>query len=423
MKTAVIIIFLLVYVALLVLPKWRALIALVGGALMLSIGAIPLENVMQYLDFNVLLMLFGTMGLVYYFIESKMPAFLAERIAQKTKTVRATVVALSAFAGIISAFVDNVATVLMVAPIALDICRKLKISPVLPIIAIAISSNLQGAATLVGDTTSIIVGSNLGLTFADFFVNDGRIGMFFITELAAVFATVVLFFFFRKQKDVIEIECETKVTDFTSTVMLLVMLALLITASFIPEKPAITSGLICTICFIVVAIISLIKEKNFKPLLNGLKEVDYNTLGVLIGIFLLVGGLTETGIVNDIGNFFLSISGDSLILAYTLIVFGSVIISAFIDNIPYVTAMIPVVATITLGLGVQTNILFYALLVGATLGGNLTPIGASANVAALGILRKEGCTVKNGEFMKVSVPFTLTAVLSGYLILFLCWGL
>ena len=193
--------------------------------------------------------------------------------------------------------------------------------------------------------------------------------------------------------------------------------------SFIPEKPAITSGLICTVCFIVVAIISLVIEKNFKPLLNGLKEVDYNTLGVLIGIFLLVGGLTETGIVNDIGNFFLSISGDSLILAYTLIVFGSVIISAFIDNIPYVTAMIPVVATITLGLGVQTNILFYALLVGATLGGNLTPIGASANVAALGILRKEGHTVKNSEFMKVSVPFTLTAVLSGYLILFLCWGL
>jgi Na+/H+ antiporter NhaD/arsenite permease-like protein len=130
MKTAVIIIFLLVYVALLVLPKWRALIALVGGALMLCIGAIPLENVMQYLDFNVLLMLFGTMGLVYYFIESKMPAFLAERIAQKTKTVRATVIALSAFAGIISAFVDNVATVLMVAPIALAICKKLKVNPV-----------------------------------------------------------------------------------------------------------------------------------------------------------------------------------------------------------------------------------------------------------------------------------------------------
>ena len=423
MKIAVIIIFLLVYVALLVLPKLRAIIALLGGALMIIIGAIPLDNVMQYLDFNVLLMLFGTMGLVYYFIESKMPAFLAEKIAKKTKTVRATVVALSAFAGIISAFVDNVATVLMVAPIALDICRKLKISPVLPIIAIAISSNLQGAATLVGDTTSIIVGSNLGLTFADFFVNDGRIGMFFITEIAAVFATIVLFFFFRKSKDVIEIESETKVTDFTSTVMLLVMLALLIFASFIPEKPVITSGLICTVCFIVVAVISLIKEKSFKPLLNGLKEVDYNTLGVLIGIFLLVGGLTETGIVKDIGNFFLSISGDSLILAYTLIVFGSVIISAFIDNIPYVTAMIPVVATITLGLGVQTNILFYALLVGATLGGNLTPIGASANVAALGILRKEGFTVKNSDFMKVSVPFTLTAVLSGYLILFLCWGL
>ncbi len=423
MKIAVIVIFLLVYVALLVLPKWRALVAIAGGVLMLCIKAVPLSSLTEYLDFNVLLMLFGTMGLVYYFIDSKMPAFLAEKIAKKTKAVRATVVALSAFAGVVSAFVDNVATVLMVAPIALDICRKLKISPVLPIIAIAISSNLQGAATLVGDTTSIIVGSNLGLTFADFFITDGRIGMFFITEISAIVATMVLYLFFRKDKDRIEVACETKVTDFTSTIMLLVMLVLLITVSFIENKPSITSGLICTCCFILVAIIDLIKRKSVKSLLNGLKEVDWNTLGVLVGIFLLVGGLTETGIVNDIGNFFLSISGDSLILAYTIIVFGSVIISAFIDNIPYVTAMIPVVSAITLGLGVQTNILFYALLVGATLGGNLTPIGASANVAAIGILRKEGFTVKNKEFMRVSVPFTLTAVLCGYIILFLFWGI
>ena len=153
LKTIALVIFLGIYVGLLVFPKYRTWIALSGAVLFVILGISPLSQVTTMIDFNVLMMIGGTMGIVALFIESKMPAKLADILIDKMPDVRWAIIVLSLFAGIISAFVDNVATVLMVAPVALDIARRLKISPVKMIVAIAVSSNLQGAATLVGDTT------------------------------------------------------------------------------------------------------------------------------------------------------------------------------------------------------------------------------------------------------------------------------
>jgi len=138
---------------LLILPKFRAYIAVASATVFVILGILPLKNVFFAVDWNVIMMIAGTMGIVFFFIESKMPSLLADIIIQKMPNVRWTIISLALFAGIISAFVDNVATVLMVAPVALTISKKLGISPVSSIIAIAVSSNLQGAATLVGDTT------------------------------------------------------------------------------------------------------------------------------------------------------------------------------------------------------------------------------------------------------------------------------
>ena len=151
--------FALTYVLMLAFGKYRTFIALGSAAVFMISGMLPLGQVLGAIDFNVLLMIAGTMGLVQLFIDSRMPALLADCIMEKVPNVQIAAVALSLFAGIISAFVDNVATVLMVAPIALEICKKLKTDPVPFIIAIAVSSNLQGAATLVGDTTAIMLGS------------------------------------------------------------------------------------------------------------------------------------------------------------------------------------------------------------------------------------------------------------------------
>jgi Na+/H+ antiporter NhaD/arsenite permease-like protein len=415
------VIFIVTYVLLLFLPKFRAYIAVASAALFVILGILPLQDVFLSVDWNVIMMIAGTMGVVFFFIESKMPALLADIIIEKMPNVKWTIIALSLFAGIISAFVDNVATVLMVAPVALTISKKLNVSPVSSIIAIAISSNLQGAATLVGDTTSILLGGYAGLDFLDFFFYKGRPGLFWVVEVSALVSALVLLIVFRKDKQKINLKDRTAVTDYFPTVVLLGTVILLILASFLPNKPKITNGLICMVLFVISLIRDLIVKKDFGVVKEALKSIDYFTLCLLAGLFIVIAGISEAGVVDAIAKLFCTVCGGNLIAMYSLIVWASVLLSAFIDNIPYVATMLPVVSGIAAILGVNPTLLFFGLLSGATLGGNLTPIGASANITALGILRKEGHEVSVGRFMKISVPFTLAAVITGYILVFIIW--
>lgn len=414
MKIVALVLFAVTYVLLLALPKWRAYIAAYVGFLFMCLGILPWENFASAIDWNVLMIIAGTMGIVALFIESKMPALLADLLISKMPNVKWAVIALSLFAGLISAFVDNVATVLMVAPIALSISKKLKISPVPGIIAIAVASNLEGAATLVGDTTSIMLGSEAGMTFTDFFVMDGKLGMFWIVQIAAVAATLYLLVIFRKDKQKIEHSERTEVKDFFPSFLLIAMLALLIGVSFIKEKPDVTAGIICMGLMGVGLVYTVIRRRNFTGVKDTVKEIDFKTLLLLSGIFMIIGGLDAVGIIKDISDLLVKASGGNVFALYSLLVWASVVISAFIDNIPYVATMLPVVTGIAATLGINPMVLYLGLLSGATLGGNLTPIGASANITAVGILRKEGYEVKTWQFMKISVPFTLIAVAVGY---------
>ena len=412
-KIAALVLFLVTYVLLLALPKFRAYIAAGVGFLFMCIGILPWGEFASAIDWNVLMIIAGTMGIVALFIESKMPALLADLLIARMPNVKWAIIALSLFAGLVSAFVDNVATVLMVAPIALSLSKKLDISPVPGIIAIAVSSNLQGAATLVGDTTSIMLGSEVGMSFIDFFVMDGKMGMFWIVQIAALAATAYLLIVFRKDKQKIEYSERTEVKDFFPTFLLVAMLALLIGVSFIPEKPEVTPGIICVGLMVVGMIYTVIRRKDFSGVKNTLKEIDFKTLLLLAGIFLIIGGLDSVGLIDDIAD----LSGGNLFALYSLLVWASVLVSAFIDNIPYVATMLPVITGIAGSMGIppeQTMVLYLGLLSGATLGGNLTPIGASANITATGILRKAGHEVGTLQYMKISVPFTLIAVLVGY---------
>jgi Na+/H+ antiporter NhaD/arsenite permease-like protein len=414
-------IFIATYALLLFLPKIRAYIALASAACFVILGIIPGQNVFGAVDWNVLMMIAGTMGTVYLFIESKMPARMADYIIEKTPNVKWAIIALALFAGIISAFVDNVATVLMVAPVALTISKKLKISPVPSIIAIAISSNLQGAATLVGDTTSILLGGYAGMDFLNFFVFRGRIGMFFVVQIGAIASALILLLVFRKQSQPVSLTEKTQVEDYFPSWLLLGTVVLLIAASFIPGKPSTTNGIICMSLMVIGIIREMIRTRDWKASARVLKEIDTFTLLLLGSLFIVIEGIREAGVVDEIAKLFVSISSNNLFLIYTLLVRASVLLSAFIDNIPYIATMLPVTAGIAQLMHVDPTILYFGLLAGATLGGNLTPIGASANITALGILRKEGYEVKTSEFMKISVPFTLAAVLSGYILIWLIW--
>ncbi len=416
--------FALTYILMLTFSQYRPFIALISGGVFILTGMLPVEQIWDALDWNVLLMIAGTMGLVQLFIDSRMPERLADLIMQRVPNVQWAAVSLALFAGVISAFVDNVATVLMVAPVALQICRKLGTNPVPFIIGISVSSNLQGAATLVGDTTAIMLGSALDMSFLDFFWYLGKPSIFFAVELGAVLSAAILYWIFRKEKAAVpKTDALTPVEDYVPSILLGGAIVLLILASFLPSKPAITNGLICCVLLVVGLGWNYFKNPVKESLLEPLKAIDLETLGLLVGLFLMIGGVTYMGVIDAAAALLAKLGGGKVFVLYTVIVWASVAISAFIDNIPYVATMIPVLGGLAHQLGVDPTVLYFGLLSGATLGGNCTPIGASANIAGIGILRREGCEVKNSDFFAIGIPFTLAAIVPAYIYLWLVYGL
>lgn len=430
------VLFVITYVLMMIFQEKRPYVACGSAIVFLSLGILgfwdmDFGSAFEAVDFNVLLMIAGTMGTVTLFIESKMPLRMSEMIIHKVPNTMWAVAMLTLFAGLISAFVDNVATVLMVAPIGLAICKRLNISPVPVIISIAVSSNLQGAATLVGDTTSILLGGAADMDFLDFFVMNGKPGMFFATELGAFASTLIVLFLFRKEKQPITAQIETQVTDYVPTFLMVGNIILLIIASFIPEPITpgfalelwyLRNGLICILICVVGILYECSRLDSSQPFKNVLSNMDFDTLLILFGLFIVIEGIRTAGVIDLIASLFYNVAGNNPFLLYTLIVFISVGLSAFIDNIPYVTTMIPVVASLSSMMNMSPLVFYFGLLIGATLGGNLTPIGASANITAIGILRKNGYEVKNSDFLKIGVPFTASAVIVGYSFIWLIWG-
>lgn len=422
MKELALGLFILTYVLLLAFPVKRWLIALFSAIVFVVIGILPFSELPYSIDYNVLMMIGGTMGIVALFIESKMPVLMADYILDRTPNVMWAMVSLALFAGIISAFVDNVATVIMVAPVALNIALKLKINPIPSIIAIAVSSNLQGAATLVGDTTSILLGGYANMNFMDFFFMDGKPSIFWAVELGAVVSTFILLYIFRKETQEVHLEEMQKVDDYFPSFLLLGMIGLLIAASFVQIDFALTNGLICVSLLMIGLVRDSIVRKDISVVRSTILEIDYQTLILLASLFVIIAGINQVGIVSDISKLFIQVAGDNTFVIYSLIVWASVILSAFIDNIPYVATMLPVVASISASLGIDPTLLYFGLLTGATLGGNLSPIGASANIAGLGILRKAGYNPTTSDFMKIGVPFTLAAVVASYIFIWFIWA-
>ena len=423
LKTLAIILFVGMYVCLIAFPKRRAITALIVAAIYVATGILPLREVPTAVDWNVLLMIFGTLLLVDYFIESKMPNLIAEKLMDLAPNVMWVTIFMSLFSGLISAFIDNVATLLMVAPVGLAICKKLKINPVPMIISIAVSSNLQGAATLVGDTTSIMLAAKeyANMDFNDFFWMDGRLGIFFAVELGAILTVPIMMILFRKDKEPVEATEKTVVTDYVPSIMMVAHVVLLMGASFIPEKPEITNGMICLICSLIGMAWEYFKDHDADRIKRVVKSLDYDTVLLLTGLFMVIGGVKSIGLVNDLANLIVSVGGQNLFVLFTIVVWGSVLISAFIDNIPYVATMLPILKSVTATLGVNPCLLYFGLLCGATLGGNITPVGASCNIAGVGMLRKEGYEVSFKDFARIGIPFTLAAVIGAYAFLWALW--
>jgi Na+/H+ antiporter NhaD/arsenite permease-like protein len=280
-----------------------------------------------------------------------------------------------------------------------------------------------------------MLGSALDMSFFDFFWYQGKPSIFFAVELGAVLSALIVWWLFRKEKGKIEKNPNlTPVTDYVPTILLVGTIGLLAAASFAPESwnlPAEINGIIACCVMVVGLIYTLIKERKTSAVLAPLKAIDFETLGLLVGLFLMIGGIEKMGVIQELANLLAKLGGGNLFLLYTVIVWASVLISAFIDNIPYVATMIPVIGGLATQMAggdadkaaLMAIPLYFGLLSGATLGGNCTPIGASANIAGTGILRKAGYEVKNSDFFRIGIPFTFAAIVPAYIYIWLIFGM
>lgn len=418
-KVISIIIFVSSYILFIFLSEKRTLIAVASAILLILFQAISLKDAFWSINWNVMGIFVGTLAVADIFMESRVPAYIAEIIVKRSKNTAMSIILICALTGFISAFVENVATVLIVAPIALSLANKLEINPMNMIIAIAVSSNLQGTATLIGDPPSLLLGGYAKMNFFDFFVYKGRPSIFFAVEIGALASFLVLFFIFRDHKEKVYIDPEEKVRSWVPTILLISLTLLLAISSFLDTGFSFIAGAIC----VVIGAISISWERlvNKGTVVGRLRSLDWDTTFFLAAIFVLVGSLTNNGWIDNISSELARLVGGNLFLGFASIVAISVLISAFVDNVPYLAAMLPVAISLSKNLNIEPSLFLFGLLIGASLGGNITPIGASANIVACGLLKKEGYSVTFPDFMRVGIPFTFAAVSAASLFIWLVW--
>jgi Na+/H+ antiporter NhaD/arsenite permease-like protein len=340
-------------------------------------------------------------------------------VVERTSNAVWAILAICALTSFISALVENVATVLIVAPVALAITDRLHISPVPMIIGLTVSSNLQGASTLIGDPPSMLLAGFAKLTFNDFFIYQGKPSIFFAVQLGAITSFAALYWIFRRMRQEVHIERTQRVQSWTPPIMLVVMIILLALSSFADPGFGYMAGAICMLFGMAGFVWYAIFQKG--NVIKLFTSLDWQTTFFLMGVFVVVGTLTEVGWVEDITLLFKGLAGDNVFVAYTLLVWISVLFSAFIDNVPYLLAMLPVAQGLAVKLGVSDTLLMFGLLIGASIGGNITPIGASANIVGVGILSRRGHHVGLKEFSKIGLPFTVVATLTAYVFLWFVW--
>ena len=420
------IIFVSAYVMFVVRPQHRWLIGLLGvAALLVTLTITPVDAV-GMVNWNVMGVFVGTLILAELFILSDMPAYLAERMLSKIPNTTWAMLAICLLSGLISVVAENVATVLIVAPVALAIARKLKISPVPLMIGVAISANLQGAATLIGDPPSMILAAYHNpqhpcMTFTDFFWFQGRPSIFFAIQVGAVASTGVLYLFYRRYRKPMHLGTESRYSSLVPTALLGLLIVLLALSSYLDREFIYLAGTFSVLC----AVIGLLWHRLWgksEPLWPVLRKLDWQTTIFLAAVFILVGAIQQTGWLSDVAVLIKSVTGQNALLTFLVIVGFSMLMSAFIDNVPYLAAMVFVAGDLAMKLEQPPALLLFGLLIGASLGGNITPVGAAANIVTYGYLRKHGHDVTFWQFVRIGLPFTVVAVTAASIFVWFVWG-
>jgi Na+/H+ antiporter NhaD/arsenite permease-like protein len=423
MKWIVLALVALMYVLIVVFPNKKSFTSLGTALIFLILGVVsPVEAATRLINWNVLMILVGSLVIAELFIYSRVPAVIADSLILHSPTVGIAMTALLMMTGFISAFVENVATVLVMAPIALALCSKLKLNPSFFMAGLAVMANLQGTATLVGDPPSMIFASYADYGFNDFFFFQGKPSIFFAVQCGMLVGAAFFYAFFAKNgKEKIEIE-QKKILTLFPTVLLVLMIVGLALASFIYRGISLLSGLLVMALGLAgILWYVLIRREGAQKTRAVLKALDWDTTLFLIGIFVVVGAVSAVGLLDDFATLLSRLVGDSVFFGFFLILAVSVVISGFVDNVPYIIAMLPVAAKMASELSLAPELYMFALLIGSCMGGNLTPFGASANIVTVGILKKHGCQLDFGGWLKIGFPFTILTTTSASVFLWLVW--
>ena len=422
MSTSVLagLIFLITYAALVFFKRTKSQILWIGAAVGIVFGLITAGDIIHDINWNVMGIFAGTLLLSELFVLSRVPDAVSSWLIGRARTVGGAYLAVCLFASVLSIFIENIATVLIVAPIVIGMAKRINVSPVPGMIGVAISSNLQGTATLIGDPPSMILANYMHMNFNDFFVYQGKPGIFFAVQVGAVGSMLFLYFLYRKYKTDASFEGKVAVKSYGPTIFIVLMIIALTLSTFIDPDFKWFGGVACMVCaLLAIAFSRFAKPQERKAVV---RDYDWATTAFLAGIFVMVGMLGRAGVIEAFALFLAARIGDNPFVAFSIIVWASVAFSAFIDNVPFLTAMIPAVQILSTSLGISMELLVFGLLIGACLGGNVTPIGASANIVAVGTLRKHGYHVSFGEFARIGLPFTIIATLLGSLFVYAVWG-
>lgn len=406
-QIAAVVIFLAVIIAIMTEKIHRAVAATAGAVLLLLIGILDVNSAVSYIDFNTVGVLIGMMLFVAVVKNSGIFEFIAIKSAKIAKGDPWRIMVLFVIiTAVLSAFLDNVTTVLLIGPMTIAITQILEINPVPFLMTQIMASNIGGTATLIGDPPNIMIGSKAGLSFADFVVTTGPAVILIMIVICALFYVVYgrrMVVAPERMAAVMELDEKRAVQDGMLMRKSLVMIALIVLGFVCHSSLGVES---CVVALAAASIMLLIGRQDIEEIVLG---VEWSTILFFTGLFVIVGGMVKCGVISALGNALVSVTGGNVTLLMILILWGSAVFSSVLDNIPFVATMIPLILSMQAD-GMNVTSLWWALSLGACLGGNGTLIGASANVVLSGISAKHGHPITFGHYLKVGFPTMVLSV-------------
>lgn len=403
-----IVIFLLVMAAIVSEKVHRAAASLAGAVILLVTHVLTVDSAIEHVDVNTIGVLVGMMLFVAVVKNSGLFEYIAIKSAKLTHGKPWAIMAVFAIiTAVLSAFLDNVTTVLLVGPMTLAITSILKVNPVPFLLTQILASNMGGTATLIGDPPNIMIGSEAGLGFADFILNTAPI----VVIIMAASLLCFYLMFGRKLKvsndamqAVMELDENRAIKDKSLLIKSVVMIGLVVIGFMFHSSLGMES---CTIALLAAVIMMIVGKQDIEDVIMG---VEWSTILFFIGLFVVVGGMEETGVIDQLATLLIGMTGGNMVLTMLIILWVSAIVSSFLDNIPFVATLIPMILAIQAESGMDVTPLWWALSLGACLGGNGTLIGASANVVLSGISNKNGYPITFMSYLKVGFPMMILSV-------------